>query len=180
MPKPILNIDDAVPTEHGHGAAFAARIAPLASPLGARSMGANLTVVPPGKAAWPYHHHHANEEHFFVVRGTGTLRFGSETFPVRAGDYIVTPAGGPELAHQLINTGADDLAYLALSTRLAPEIVGYPDSGKVGARAAPTADGGPGQRFLISVADLERLDYWEGEDGAAVRALVDTAGKGGA
>jgi uncharacterized cupin superfamily protein len=178
MPKPILNIDDAAATEHGHGAAFAARISPLGGPLGARSMGANLTVVPPGKAAWPYHHHYGNEEHFFVVRGVGTLRFGSETFEVRAGDYIVTPAGGPETGHQLVNTGAEDLAYLALSTRLAPEVVGYPDSDKVGARAAPTAEGGPGLRFLIGTADLERLAYWEGEDGAAVRALVDAANKG--
>jgi uncharacterized cupin superfamily protein len=110
-----------------------------------------------------------------VVRGIGTLRYSGETFPVRTGDYIVTPAGGPETAHQLVNTGMEDLVYLALSTRLAPEIVGYPDSRIVGGRAAPTTPGERGLRFLISTAELERLGYWEGEDGATVNATIEAA-----
>ena len=44
-----------------------------------------------------------------------------------------------------------------LSTMLAPEIVEYPDSGKIGARSVG------GERILMSRPG-PLLDYWEGED----------------
>ena len=40
---------------------------------------------------------------FFIVKGTGTLRYGSETRKIRAGDVICCPVGGPETAHQIVN-----------------------------------------------------------------------------
>lgn len=170
MNKPILNIADAqVNYTREHGEHFAVRLAQLSPQLGARSIGANLTTVPPGKAAFPFHHHYANEEHFFIVRGSGTLRYGGDRYPVRAGDYIVTPAGGPERAHQLINTGSEDLAYLALSTHVAPEICGYPDSAKSSVRTVPYGEPGP-DAFLIRDADRPSVDYWDGEDGQLLAA----------
>jgi uncharacterized cupin superfamily protein len=167
---PIRNIWEAEATRHASGEHFEAETAPLAAELGARSIGANVTRVPPGKAAWPLHHHFANEEHFFVVRGTGTLRFGMAIHAVRPGDYIVTPAGGPELAHQLVNTGAEELVYLSLSTKLLPEVVGYPDSGKTG--VAVVGPDGNRQRFLLEDRNRDSKQYWDGEDGAAVRDLA--------
>ena len=123
--KPLINIAEAERSYHlSNGTYFEAHMAPLAEKVGGRAMGANLTTVPPGKAAFPLHHHYANEEHFFVVRGSGLLRHGTAVHLVRAGDYIVSPAGGPEQAHQLVNTGNEDLVYLAISTTLAPEGVG--------------------------------------------------------
>lgn len=166
--NPIRNIWDAESAQHAHGEHFEARTVPLAERLGAKAIGANATRVPPGKAAWPFHHHFANEEHFFIVRGTGALRLGATTHPVKPGDYIVTPAGGPELAHQLINTGAEELVYLALSTKLSPEVVGYPDSGKTG--VGVLAPDGSRQRFLLEDRLRDTKGYWEGEDGAAIRA----------
>jgi uncharacterized cupin superfamily protein len=168
--NPTRNIWDAESTQHGHGGHFEARTAPLADRLGAKQIGANVTRVPPGKAAWPFHHHFANEEHFFIVRGTGTLRLGAATHPVKPGDYIVSPAGGPELAHQLINTGAEELVYLALSTKLSPEVVGYPDTGKTG--VGTLAPDGSRQRFLVEDRLRDTKAYWEGEDGAAIRAIT--------
>ena len=44
-----------------------------------------------------------------------------------------------------------------LSTLLAPDIVEYPDSGKIGARSVA------GERILLSRPGPE-LEYWEGED----------------
>ena len=43
-----------------------------------------------------------------------------------------------------------------LSTLLAPDIVEYPDSGKVGARSVA------GERILLEPPGPE-LDYWDGE-----------------
>lgn len=171
--KPVLNIADAECSYTlKHGEHFEMRGAPLAELLGATSIGANLTTVPPGKAAFPFHHHYANEEHFFIVRGGGVLRYGTETYAVKSGDYIVNPAGGPEHAHQLINTGSEDLVYLALSTQQAPEVVGYPDSGKTGVRPLPYGTPG-GKRYLIPDAQLEKSDYWDGEDGSQMRAALN-------
>lgn len=171
--KPIINIADAAQTRSlANGDCYEVQMAPLAELVGGRKIGANVTTVPPGKAAFPLHHHYANEEHFFILRGSGTLRMGSETHPVRPGDYIVAPGGGPEHAHQLINTGSEELAYLALSTLIYPEVVGYPDTGKTGVAVVPFGAPGPA-RFLVAAGDREKTGYWDGEDGAAVRALTN-------
>ncbi len=171
--KPIVNIADA-PVSHllAHGDIFEMRMASFSDELGATRIGANLTTVPPGKAAFPFHHHYANEEHFFVVRGNGLLRFGETVHAVRPGDYIVAPAGGPEFAHQLVNTGNEDLVYLGLSTRNAPEVVGYPDSGKTGVAAVPYGAPGPA-RFVVADDQRGTTDYWDGEDGKAVRDTLN-------
>jgi uncharacterized cupin superfamily protein len=167
---PILNLADAPQHASGHGEHFACSMSELAGPLGARSIGANVTRVPPGKAAFPIHHHHANEEHFFVLSGHGTLRVGSQLYPVKPRDYIVHPAGGPEVAHQLVNTGEEDLVYLAISTLVLPEVVGYPDSGKTGVRARTGQEAGT--RFLVKNDDKTQVGYWDGEDGRHVRAVL--------
>jgi uncharacterized cupin superfamily protein len=168
--KPILNVADAPRHAGTQGEHFAFSMSMLAGPLGAKAIGANVTRVPPGKAAFPFHHHYANEEHFFVLGGTGLLRIGEHTYAVKPQDYIVNVPGGPELAHQFVNTGTEDLVYLAISTLLVPEVVGYPDSAKTGVRVAPGQE--PGSRFLVLDADKPRVAYYDGEDGARVADIV--------
>ena len=85
------------------------RIGPL---LGAKDLGYSYDVVPPGKRSCPFHSHRAEEEMFFIVKGTGTLRYGNETRKIRAGDVICCPTGGPETAHQIVNDSDAELAYL--------------------------------------------------------------------
>jgi len=166
MSSPILNIDAAETTRDlRHGDRFGAKVARIGVKIGAKKLGYNLTVVEPGKRAFPFHNHHANEEMFFVIAGTGTLRFGKDEYPVRAGDIIACPPGGPEVAHQLVNTGANELKYLAVSTMIDTDIWQYPDSGKWGAAGgrqpgAPPAEGTFPSRY---VADAQSLDYWQGE-----------------
>lgn len=167
---PIRNIWEAEAAQHANGEHFEARIAALAAPLGAKAIGANLTRVPPGKAAWPLHHHFANEEHFLILQGSGALRYGAAIHAVKPGDYIVTPSGGADRAHQLVNTGAEELVYLSLSTLTTPEVVGYPDSGKTG--VAVFASDGNRRRFLLEDRNRDSKQYWEGEDGSAVRDLA--------
>lgn len=101
---------------------------------------------------------------FFVLEGSGEVRIGDTTHPVRAGDVVACPAGGKETAHQFINTGKTELRLFAVSTKLSPEIAEYPDSGKFGilAEYPPAADGKP-QGFRFVGREAMNVDYWEGE-----------------
>jgi uncharacterized cupin superfamily protein len=121
-------------------------------------------VVPPGKRAFPFHNHRVNEEMFFVLEGEGEVRIGAERHPIRRGDVIASVPGGPELAHQIVNTSNSELRYLSVSTKMSPELVEYPDSGKFGVGAEfPGSDGKPKTvRFLGRMN--ASIDYWEGEE----------------
>jgi uncharacterized cupin superfamily protein len=166
-PHPILNLDavellDLAERSRQRGsempARFGGRIGPIAPRIGARKLGYNLTLIDPGKAAFPKHSHRANEEMFFVIDGVGELRLGDAVHPVRAGDVIACPPGGPDTAHQLINTGREELRFLAVSTMLFPEICEYPDSGKLNAITGSGPDD-----FRHIARHGEGLDYWDGE-----------------
>jgi uncharacterized cupin superfamily protein len=147
----VVNIDELKLEHFAKGDKFesaAMRIGPL---LGAKDLGYSYDVVPPGKRSCPFHSHRGEEEMFFIVRGNGTLRYGSQTRAIRAGDVICCPTGGPETAHQIINDSDAELAYLSVSTMLAAEVCEYPDSKKIGAY-------GNGLRHMTR-ADQD-LDYW--------------------
>ncbi len=83
---------------------------------------------------------------------------------LHAGDFIACPTGGPETAHQIINTGDVELRYLAVSTMAPIEICDYPDSGKFGvyAKFGRNSDGKP-QRLRYLGRHEDSRDYWEGE-----------------
>lgn len=160
MPKPILNLDDVEfddVEENGLYTSSRARISPQ---IGARDLGYNLTILPPGKAQCPFHCHHGEEEMFFILDGEGELRFGDQRYPIRRHDVIACPPGGPEVAHQIINTGATALRYLAISTVAEVEICEYPDSQKILAAA-----GKPGTRALRKLFRAENtVDYYDREE----------------
>ena len=172
MPHPILNLADVELSPRS--AAFAAtgpaaerydaRMGMIAPRVGAQKLGYNLTAVPPGKRAFPFHNHRVNEEMFFVVEGTGEIRIGAATYPIRAGDVIACPPGGKETAHQIVNTGTTELRYLAVSTKVSPEIAEYPDTGKFGVLAEfPAGADGKPQMFRYIGRENLAVGYWEGE-----------------
>jgi uncharacterized cupin superfamily protein len=175
VPKFVLNLADLDFQPFGHGAErpgtgaapekYACRIGQIGMAVGAKKLGYNITILPPGKRAFPLHNHTINEEMFFILEGEGQLRVGKETFPVKQDDFIACPPGGPETAHQLINTHATlELRYLAVSTMMRPEIAEYPESGKFGfyGDLAPDASGQP--RVLRHIArSADGRAYWEGE-----------------
>jgi len=164
MTSPIVNLDQLeFSRELRHGDRFEAKLAPVAPKLGARKLGYNVTAVAPGRRAFPFHNHHANEEMFFVLEGSGTLRFGAEEYPVRKGDFIACPPGGPDVAHQLVNTGTDELRYIAVSTMIDTEIWQYPDSGKFGAIGGRRPDNPQASFPAIFVPGGTTVDYWHGE-----------------
>ncbi len=170
MKAPIINTSNARTHTGANGEHFGFSMTELASALGAKAIGANLTRIPPGKAAFPFHHHHANEEHFFIISGSGVLRTSDETHDIGENDYIVSLPGGPDHAHQLINTGRDELVFLAISTQVVPEVVGYPDSSKTGVRVDSLDE--ESSRFLVSDSSREKVSYWDNEDGEQVAAIV--------
>lgn len=170
MTGPVINVVDSKTHIEESGEHFAYSMTELASALGAKAIGANLTRIPPGKAAFPFHHHHGNEEHFFVISGSGVLRISHETHDIKKNDYIVNLPGGPDHAHQLINTGNDELVFLAISTRIVPEVVGYPDSGKTGVRTDSLAE--KSSRFIVPDSSRNTRGYWDGEDGSQVLEIV--------
>ena len=99
-----------------------------------------------------------------VVEGQGELRKGDARHPTGAGDIVACPPGGKETAHQIVNTGAEELRYLAVSTKMSPEIAEYPDSGKFGVLADfPTAPGEKPRQFRFVGRDTSQVDYWDGE-----------------
>jgi uncharacterized cupin superfamily protein len=165
MAKPILNIDSLTYRDFGRGEKFQARLGQLSIPLGAQKLGYNLTVVPAGKRAYPLHNHRTNEEMFFIIEGRGELRIGAETHPIRGGDVIACPPGGPETAHQIVNTSDAELKYLSVSTMISPEMAEYPDSGKVGLYhyLPPAADGTPQRLRYFATRPGTMDDYWDGE-----------------
>jgi uncharacterized cupin superfamily protein len=155
--KRVINIDELKLERFERGEKFACdavRIGPL---LGARDLGYSYDVVPPGKRSCPFHSHRAEEEMFFVVRGTGTLRYGNETRRIRAGDFICCPTGGPETAHQIVNDSDAELAYISVSTMMPAEVCEYPDSGKIGAFGAGDS------RLRHMTAAAAAVDYWKDE-----------------
>jgi uncharacterized cupin superfamily protein len=165
--KPIVNIEelqfiDLAQRSRQMGnempAKFGGRMASVGRTIGARKLGYNITAIAPGKRAFPFHSHRVNEEMFFILEGEGEVRIGSETHRVRRGDFIACGVGGPETAHQLVNTGTTELKYLAVSTMEHPEVCQYPDSGKMA-----VYDGvGPGS-FRYVNRESGQAGYWDGE-----------------
>ena len=153
----VVNIEE-LELEHGsQGEKFEWNSARIGPKLGAKDLGYSFDVVPPGKRSCPFHSHHGEEEMFFIVRGRGTLRYGTETRPIRAGDVISCPTGGPGTAHQIVNDSDADLAYLSISTMAPAEVCEYPDSGKVGAYGRSET------RLRHMTEASAQVDYWKGE-----------------
>lgn len=172
MSKPVINIADTdlqprppgfAPTGEASGR-YDARISRVSALLGAQKLGYNITAVPPGKRAFPPHSHRYNEEMFVVLEGVGEVRIGEEVYPIRQGDIVALLAGDKKTAHVVTNTGNAELKYLAVSTRISPEICDYPTTGKFGvfAELPADADGKPGF-FRYIGRENQAADYWEGE-----------------
>jgi uncharacterized cupin superfamily protein len=83
--------------------------------------------IPPGKSLCPYHSHSAEWEFYVIVSGKGQVRDKNGLADVAAGDAFVF---GPGEAHQLTNSGEDDLVYYIIADNPLGDQCYYPDSGK--------------------------------------------------
>lgn len=117
--------------------------------LGGHPFDLELNRLEPGKVGAPFHSHAAQWEMFVILRGRGTVRAGTETGPVQAGDVVLHPPGE---THQLTNTGADELLFLIIADNPPVDYWHYPDSGKWGLRSP---------RMIFRPTEV---DYWDGEE----------------
>ena len=173
MTEPVVHLADLPlqprPAQYLPAGATAQRIemnrAFVGAALGLSHLGCSLVEVPPGKQAFAYHSHWRNDEMFVMLSGVGELRLGGRRYALRPGDVVGCPAGGPETAHAITNTGDAPLRYLAVSSELMPDTCEYPDSGKTAFfddRPGPTP-GSPPQPFSLVVRGGREVDFWDGE-----------------
>jgi uncharacterized cupin superfamily protein len=159
--KAVINMHDVPLADRGNGKQFAVKWGRAGPLLGLTGLGCAVHVVPPGKKAFPFHRHHVMDELFFIVSGEGQYRWGDETLPLRAGDLVAAPAGAK--AHQIVNTGTQDLHYLGISTMGGVDIVDYPDSGKIGV-AAGVKNADFRTATYVGMGRMQPADYYDGEE----------------
>lgn len=160
--KPLINLDELNDYEASEDGDFQEKYAPVSDKIGAVKLGYSVSVVPPGKKTCPFHHHRINEEMFLVLEGSGTLRFGEAEYALKKHDIIACPPGGPEVAHQIINTSDADIKYLCLSTNDPFDICQYPDSNKV--LCYTSGEGNEGKGGFRHIAKIDdAVDYYDGE-----------------
>jgi len=163
MKARIVNLESVAFQKRSHGDKYECQIAPVGVELDSGRLGFNVTVIPPGRRAFPYHAHRSNEEMFFILEGEGSVRIAGTVHKLRKGDFISLPPGR-DSAHQIVNDSKAPLRYVAVSTMDLPEIVEYPDSGKVGAIAGSHRSRQPMPDSLHHFTRLkDAVDYWDGE-----------------
>lgn len=159
MSAPVVNLDALEFDDVEDNGFYTSRRALFSAGIGARKLGYNLTELAPGKAQCPFHAHREEEEMFLILEGEGELRFGTARYKLRRHDVIACPTGGPEVAHQIINTGTCTLRYLSLSTVSTTEVCEYPDSRKVGIFATSSPTSGIRRLFREEAG----VDYYDRE-----------------
>ena len=159
MVKPIMNLDEVAFDDIEENGLYTSSRGLFSGRIGAKKLGYNLTVLPPGKAQCPFHCHHGEEEMFLVLEGEGELRFGDKRYPIRKHDVIACPTGGPDVAHQIINTGTTTMRYLAVSNLADVDTCEYPDSQKV--LVVTGQRGESGLRKVFRAEDT--VDYYDRE-----------------
>ncbi len=137
---------------------FRALRARLGRHAGAQRLGLSLWEVEPGQAAYPYHYHLGEEELLVVLEGCLALRTPAGWRELAEGE-VVSFRRGEEGAHQLVNRGARPARFLAVSPNGEPDVVVYPDSGKVG--CGERRPQGDGMWVLHRLADA--VGYYDGE-----------------
>jgi uncharacterized cupin superfamily protein len=143
---------------------FRARRARVGRQLGTERIGLSLWELPPGEAAYPYHFHLAEEEVLVVLEGRPALRTPAGWQRLERGEIVRFPAGESG-GHQLANDTDLPVQFIAISTHGQPDIVLYPDEGKVG--PAERRPDGSGFKAFFRLEDS--VGYNEGLEAPEVR-----------
>jgi uncharacterized cupin superfamily protein len=134
---------------------FTAYRARIGHQLGTERVGLSYWRIPAGQVAYPYHFHLAEEEVLVLLEGDLALRMPHGWTRVRRGDCVRFPPG-EEGAHQLVNDGEVEARFLAISTHGQPDVVLYPDEGKI--CAAERNPDGEGLKVYFKLADAVHYD----------------------
>lgn len=128
---------------------FTAYRARLGYQLGTERLGLSQWRLPARQAAYPYHFHLAEEELLVLLTGTLLLRSPQGWRRLRQGDVVRFPVG-EDGAHQLVNDTDDEATFLSISTHGQPDVVIYPDEGKLGAVERRPDGSGMKRHFLLA------------------------------
>lgn len=105
--------------------------------------------VAPGKVNFPLHEHTAQWEAYYILSGSGKVRTSQGKESIKTGDYLVFPPGE---AHQILNTGSEDLTYMVIADQPLADVIHYPDSGKWFVKPQK------------KVFEMNEVDYFKGEE----------------
>jgi uncharacterized cupin superfamily protein len=150
------------PADESDRPGFLHRRARVGRQAGTRNLGASVYELPPGEALCPYHWQAANEEMIIVLSGKPSIRTPEGWRELAEGDLVPFPRG-PEGAHQVVNRGDQISRVLMMSELNGPEVIAYPDSGKIGALSRPPGAASK-EGDVDGVFKLEdEVDYYVGE-----------------
>jgi uncharacterized cupin superfamily protein len=143
--------DEGYPPQEG----YEQKLKRLVSP--GHDLGLSLYELEPGTTQAPLHFHHGTEELVLVLRGRPTLRTLEGERELEPGEVVHFPKGRAG-AHQLYNRGDEPARYVLAASHASPDIVEYPDSGKLAAMSR-----GDSQLWSMH-RRADAVDYFEGEE----------------
>ena len=98
---------------------------------GLTQFGAHVETLQPSSRSSERHWHEEEDEFLFVLSGEATVIEEDGAHPLGPGDAVCWPAGAAN-THQVVNRSDAPCAYLIFGTRMAHEVIHYPDLGRVG------------------------------------------------
>lgn len=98
---------------------------------GLTQFGAHVETLEPGSRSSNRHWHEEEDEFLYVISGEATVIEEDGAHPLGPGDAACWPAGAGN-AHQVANRSDAPCTYLIVGTRMAREVIHYPDLGRVG------------------------------------------------
>lgn len=154
----VVNVEDTrwmTHDEFGSGCVFESREnAPFPE------LGINISVVEPGQPLCLYHEESAQED-FLVVAGECRLLVNGEERPLRAWDFVHSPAG---TEHVIVGAGSSPAIVLAVGARHETETLRYPLSELAAKYGASAEQDTPDPREAYARFDRPqpgRPDYWD-------------------
>jgi uncharacterized cupin superfamily protein len=151
------SIKDPVFDESREHPGFVCRRARLGRQAGSERTGLSMWELPAGERAYPYHWHLAEEELIVVLSGRPSLRTPDGWRELEEGEVVAFPVG-ERGAHEIANRSGQTVRFLSFSNQQ-PDIVVWPESGKVGAFERRPQGGGLYKIFR----EQDAVDYWAGE-----------------
>jgi|1186.fasta_scaffold02656_3 uncharacterized cupin superfamily protein len=190
--SPVTHWDEVAWDERSVGE-IEARTQDLGTAAGTAGTGLRRYDIAPGKRSSPPHVHGAEEEIFFLLRGTGLLWQDGATCEVSGGDCIVHR---PEEEAHTLRAGDGGLEALVFGQRIFSENTYHPHAGRVWAGATVVAAEGPKDMYeldalagplefaspaprpanVVALDDVEVVTGTEGDVSFTSRGLSHAAG----
>jgi uncharacterized cupin superfamily protein len=97
---------------------------------GLTQYGAYAETLQPGSGSSEGHWHEEEDEFLYVVSGEATVVEEDGAHLLGPGDAACWPAGVAN-AHRVVNRSGEPCTYLIFGTRVARDVVHYPESGRI-------------------------------------------------